>query len=153
MTDQCTPPPRPRPMRSCPKYGLNMTLPMLDTSQRKRRSTTSLPLNLYVFFSANVLIMDKTCTQCAYRGCVFFFFFFFLYLVYCARGLRPMVHSTCGQGCKEERQLERSIKSTPTGKATRAVQCHTPPLTRQRSTERAGVSATVLERAPLLHPE
>ena len=41
-----------------------------------------------------------------------------------------MVHSTCGQGCKEEQQLERSIKSTPTGKATRAVQCHTP-LTRQ----------------------
>ena len=30
---------------------------------------------------------------------------------------------------------------------------HTPPLTKQRSTERAGVSSTVLGHAPLLKPE
>jgi hypothetical protein len=89
-------------------------------------------------------------------GAIYLFYFIFIFFVSSLLCGRAPPHGTqyiqTGMG-NGKVLLRRSIKSTPVQRATRAAQCHTPPLTRHQSIERAGVSATVLGHAPLLHPE
>lgn len=85
-----------------------------------------------------------------------YFCFCFYYFVSSLLCRRATPHGTqYMQSEMEERRSDYNslLSQHQPGGTTRAVQSHPPPLTRQRSTEWAGVSATVLGHAPLIHPE